>query len=213
MAAAVNKDALHLLLLVGGGSESKLSGRGGRCGGVILGVAFMLGPRRRGDAGSGGVAWSWSLFRSLLRAGFLDGLAWWGSAEVGWRLRLPLWPGLETASTSRRWIGDGFPTDACSSASIPARPDVPCGASTQLTAINPRLAMGVDRSRLPLLRRSLGGVGLWIRRARWLSSWTLGGVFVISSLSGSVLLFFQISCIGMFPGCECVRALCISFSV
>jgi hypothetical protein len=116
-------------------------------------------------------------------------------------------------SSSRRWIGDGFPTDACSSASIPARPDVPCGASTQLTAINPRLAMGVDRSRLPLLRRSLGGVGLWIWRARWLSRWILVGVFVISSLSGSVLLFFQISCIGMFPGCECVRALCISFSV
>ena len=70
MVAAVNKGARVLLLMVGlltvgGGSVCKWSVRGGRCGGVLLGEDFVLGPRRRGDACSGVVVRSWSLFRSF----------------------------------------------------------------------------------------------------------------------------------------------------
>ena len=55
----------------GAGSLSKLSVRGGRCGGVLPGVDFVLGPRRRGDAGSGVDARSWSLYRSAAPAVWL----------------------------------------------------------------------------------------------------------------------------------------------
>ena len=83
MAAAVNKGARVLLLMVilvtvGGGSASKVSVRGGRCGGAILGEDFVLGSRRRGDASSGGVARSWSLYRSVRLA----------VLQTAWRLLL-----------------------------------------------------------------------------------------------------------------------------
>lgn len=94
----MNKSASALLLMVclvtvGGGSASKLSVRGGHCGGVLLGVDFVLGPRRRGDAGSGVVARSWSLYRSgwwcssvhrRLRAGMRDG---GGRICAAWQIR------------------------------------------------------------------------------------------------------------------------------
>lgn len=70
-AAAWNKSAPFRLLLVGltaagGGLVRWSSNRVGRSGGVQHEVDFVLGPRRRGDAGSGVVARTWSLFRSEL---------------------------------------------------------------------------------------------------------------------------------------------------
>lgn len=215
----MNKSASVLLLMVclemvGGGSASKLSVRGGRCGGVLLGVDFVLGPRRRGDAGSGVVVRSRSLYRSLLSSGFLEDLAWWGSAEGCWCLRLSLWLGPEAATTSRRWLGDLFPTDVLSSFSIPAMPDIPCGASTQISAIKPRLVLAVERLHLLLLRRSLGGVGDWMRRAMWwLSGWIFKGLFVIFFFSRVLFALFPGQVVGMFPDCAYACDLCISFSV
>ena len=103
--AAVNKGARILLLMVslltfGAGSVSKVSVRDGCCGGTILGEDFVLGSRRRGDAGSGGVVRSWSFFRSatpavvqttrrLLLGSSARAVCWWR-----------IWRGCG----SRRWV-------------------------------------------------------------------------------------------------------------
>jgi len=92
--AAMNKGASILLLMVSlvaisGGSGSKQSVRGGRCGGVFLGEDFVLGPRRRGDAGSGVVVRSWSLCRCVSRPLQVVEKATSPSVCVGFSL---LWP-------------------------------------------------------------------------------------------------------------------------
>jgi hypothetical protein len=152
--------------------------------------------------------------RSLLSSGVLEDLAWWGSADGSWCLRLSLWLGPEAATTSRRWLGDLFPTDVLPLFSILAMLDVPCGASTQIAAIKPRLVLAVDWPHLLLLRRSFGGAGGWMRQVmRWLSSWILEGFFVIFFFSRVLFALFPGQVVGMFPDCVCACHLCISFLV
>lgn len=165
MAAAVNKDALHLLLMmVGGGSESKLSGRGGRCGGVLFGAAFVLGPRRRGDAGSGVVAGSWSLYRSFAFAGTNLGPACLGAGLwllVGVVVSLSCF-GLSWRRRAGRGSGMCSPPMVDQRWKIPASvPDESCGIHRSWAAIESRLASGVRCSRgvLPWRRRVMRTVG------------------------------------------------------
>ena len=92
----MNKGARFLLLMVslvtvGGGSASKVSVRGGRCGGDLLGEVFVLGPRRRGDASSGVVARSRSFYRSALASILASPAGRGGEGRRRWLSAFCLW--------------------------------------------------------------------------------------------------------------------------
>ena len=127
---------------------------GGRDGGASVSV-FLAG--RGGEEGNGDAATA-------------VGLSWWGFVEVGLLLRLPLLVVMKT--TRWWWLGEVSPPMIVKRLRfrLSSRMDLAV-RQRSVSAIEPRLPVGVWKPVLLPLRRCFGGVGGW----EWRPWWCLGG--------------------------------------